>query len=784
MKTTNSICLVLFFSIAFTVLSSCDIPAGKTPGDDDYREVTQTVPMFAVNTEAFIVKAGDTAVTILLDEGTFSSNPTLSMFSINGTGGFASLGGGAVTYKGPRQVTITGITAAGGSGTMVSGSVVGGQRITIAAAAQQTQTSYAIAVSVDAADLTEADSFKTTHAAALALNVDTVTQTNEDAVNAALNAYEALTQEQKYLVFTESRTLIALKAAIDAKFGALVTPYPTPVQKINFAGSTAAVTLSGLNGHSVYMVQLNLAATPVPSTSSVTGSTDSGGSSYTPFPAFPGYMNNIKPDGSFWTGSFTGNSEDYIIEPEIGEQDGYSASAGVQAERRDSGHLQRFIDNPLPASAIATGDAFSGGFTLDKSASGILRSQAIGDTKQFWLQNSDETWQIRNATMQASKDRCAVWVASANYDNASSSNNDNKITKAQAQAMAEKFKTIYNLETNVFGYEYGGGVSTYSSIYGGVDGDPKMQILIYDIDYDYTPTQTGGVMGFVNFIDEFSQSAIDAESINAKTNLAEILYIDAHFVDRFPQSAYSTLVHEFDHCIMFNEKFIQRDTAMFSTWYAEMMAQLAEDLISPMIGIPITESGHPVMDRFPLFLALYDQLPVMGWGSGTSAIYTYSSVYAWGAYLVRNFGGPSFVNKMAKNSYVDVSSINMALPGSTNLTGALRKFPEAFVYTGSNIPSGVFSFDKSVLSTISGTTYTYRAFDIRKIRNYYAGDSETGLPSFYRGTWIKNAGTQYPIAAQTAIVQSMPEWQRVSGNLTISLAKPAASNVETYIMVR
>jgi hypothetical protein len=43
---------------------------------------------------------------------------------------------------------------------------------------------------------------------------------------------------------------------------------------------------------------------------------------------------------------------------------------------------------------------------------------------------------------------------------------------------------------------------------------------------------------------------------------------------------------------------------------------------------------------------------------------------------------------------------------------ALSRYGEALVFSGSHIPAGVFSFDKTVSDSIGGVTYTLEGFDV------------------------------------------------------------------------
>ncbi|MDR3333969.1 MAG: hypothetical protein LBT13_03635, partial [Treponema sp.] len=59
------------------------------------------------------------------------------------------------------------------------------------------------------------------------------------------------------------------------------------------------------------------------------------------------------------------------------------------------------------------------------------------------------------------------------------------------------------------------------------------------------------------------------------------------------------------------------------------------------------------------------------------------------------------------------------------------------------------------------------------------------LPSGYQGPVIYNPYFfTKPMYEHSPVVQSLDEWQRVSGNLTIELQKPVNPAIEMYLMVR
>jgi hypothetical protein len=469
----------------------------------------------------------------------------------------------------------------------------------------------------------------------------------------------------------------------------------------------------------------------------------------------------------------------------------FITGTGETLTRYDHPGAQTFNRNPPPIAGIARQSAQAAKSVLERAASYTVGTS----TKQFWVEDENSAWIEIDTTLCATGTHSNIWVADVNFDNSSTVGTDNKITEVQAQALAAKFDDIYGFETPVFGYEYGGGPAP--SYPGGVDGDPKIQILVYDIDYDYSPTSTGGTFGYFWSKDFYDQASLGEYYM---TNKAEMFYIDAYFTDSYPDAAYLTLAHEFQHMINFNEKVIRLSTGTatvtYDTWYDEMLSMLAEDTIGPLIGIPPSNPAHVTPDRMRFFLAGYQISGIKDWLPGNDLLYSYASVYAFGAYLVRNFGGAALVKAMMKSNTTNEASIDTALASlhpDMTFKKALSRYGEALVYSGPTLPDGVLSFDKTVTTQISGTDYTFTGFDIWNMPNIMSGQPITvGTPPNVNTCVFPEKGPMvwpslayvFDLRGNSVILQSADDWQGVTGSLVITARKPVNPDVELYLMVR
>jgi hypothetical protein len=326
-------------------------------------------------------------------------------------------------------------------------------------------------------------------------------------------------------------------------------------------------------------------------------------------------------------------------------------------------------------------------------------SEGVGTTKQFYV---DVSPTLKSATLRKTGDRCKLWVVD-DYFNSDLSD--------QLDELAAKFDEIYPLETNLLGYEYGGGPGGN----GGMDGDPKIQILLFDIG----DSVGGTTYGYFYPGDEFARGDTYPYS-----NEAEIFYIDSVKAVEDEYGIYSTLIHEFNHMINFNLKVLQGgEYVSWNTevWYTEMLSMLAEDVIGPLVGI--LADRHVTNMRIPGWLLQYADYSVMSWPSSGNTIPYYQSNYAFGAYLMRNFGGPALFSAIAKSSTSGRGSIDrfMRIFNGVEIDTAyaMARFSEALVYSGLSMPTGVLTFDKTVPDpidgqpyTIDGQSYTFKAFDI------------------------------------------------------------------------
>jgi hypothetical protein len=486
----------------------------------------------------------------------------------------------------------------------------------------------------------------------------------------------------------------------------LTISFDQPVNKVSFSGSTETVNLNGLTGKDVYLVKVNMSSSTV-------------------------------------RASETGRAQSLFPSPQLGNGGNLPAALNVVLPRM--GHPAADIFNANPPPIIDQGP--------HGERSVAFASPVVGATKLFWVEEpfSSGAFIQKQATLRAAGTYGNIWVMDENYGLGFK-----KIDSAQAQALSAKFDLIYPIETSLLGFEYGGGPGGN----GGKDGDPKIQILVYDIG-------TENASGFFWAKDYYDQAALAPAM---KTNLAEIFYIDVSTVKSYPDFTYSTLVHEFQHMIHFNIKRLKNGVNS-GTWYNEMLSMMAEDVISPLIGVLPSNNNHVIRQRMPTFLGNYYSTGMMEWNGDANS---YGKGAAFGAYLMRNYGGADLLKEMIANNSTDIASVTAALKTAAgaglSFDEAFRRFGEALIFSGT-MPVGVLSFDNTVTKSISGNTYTAAKFNVWS-------DFGSYKPKIF------GANEQMNMPSYSITVHQTSGWKNKSGNLSITLDKPSNNNVEFYLMIK
>lgn len=266
-----------------------------------------------------------------------------------------------------------------------------------------------------------------------------------------------------------------------------------------------------------------------------------------------------------------------------------------------------------------------------------------------------------------------VWVSDDSFGPGCSKSEC--VTQEMVDALADTFllsgldNDIYDWVTNIYGDEWG---NTADMI---VPND-EITILLTDIDADNSAN--GGVVGFFWSKDNFYATTVPGSNERVMFYIDAVMFANGGSTwsidDPWPKEMVSTLAHEFQHMINFYQKRILLDTDT-DTWINEMLSESTEDIIATKIrhigprAVDYLDgsagSAGNIEGRYPLFNA-NNTLSLTAWNGQLA---DYSKVNAFGAYLLRNYGGAELLHDIMHNSFEDEQAVVDAVNKSPDGAG-------------------------------------------------------------------------------------------------------------------
>ena len=303
---------------------------------------------------------------------------------------------------------------------------------------------------------------------------------------------------------------------------------------------------------------------------------------------------------------------------------------------------------------------------------------------------------------------------------------------------------IFEWLTNIFGPEWG--AHGYSNL---IDFTGYIDIVMFDIDND--DSTEGGVLGYFDAGNNFTKNDYPISNEMVMFALDSVLLATpdentSWSVDDFwPNIMVSTLAHEFQHMIHW---YNYLDREQNSIALNELLSMSAEDIVADKIkadgprGVAYNDYTAGSKDnrfgRLPLY-NLYNDEPVSTWRAmdDPDVVRSYSVNYAFGAYLMRNYGGPAFLRAIYNSEHIDMAAIEDAVQtvsgyntrtigdvfrqwGAAVLLSDSTDAPEYMRYNYGGEQS--FAFNDTTYSLGSINLYNYR-IDL---------DSST----WYAGPWV------------------------------------------------
>lgn len=307
----------------------------------------------------------------------------------------------------------------------------------------------------------------------------------------------------------------------------------------------------------------------------------------------------------------------------------------------------------------------------------------VGDKQQFNVSNvsTDENYTI-TATLVQILDNVLVYVEDGIEI-------DLDALKRDAQTFNDE---IYPRNRELFGSEWSPGI----------DGDPRLTILNANIE---------GAGGYFSGSDEVPKS------VNRFSNEREMFYINVASYPPGSEGYLSTLAHEFQHMIEYNEA--ERPT----TWMNEGLSQLAEELNG------FTDSVGSIGTAY----VINPDLQLTDWGaSPQESLPHYAASYLFMAYFYEQYGKELDLKQLIKSGAGERLEVWAELARKLNPT--IEDFGDLYA-------------DWAIANLINDGRrgdgrYAYQALPERAVPEPLAGERDETVAQFGSDYWQIDAGNQ------------------------------------------
>ncbi|MCI5474468.1 MAG: hypothetical protein MR456_08380 [Spirochaetia bacterium] len=363
-----------------------------------------------------------------------------------------------------------------------------------------------------------------------------------------------------------------------------------------------------------------------------------------------------------------------------------------------------------------------------------------GDKASFYIsvKSNLESKDFRaDFVLKESGKHCNVWCVEKD----SAYMMKNPLSSDVFTQVREKFDEIYPVQIQIFGANKFSD-SKWANLLQNYNG--KVNILIYDIANDACESQTGGVYGFFHSLDFHTDSNYSNET--------ECINVDSFFFNQenTKEGSFQTLFHEFQHLENFvNKVVLSSNNRSVSTWYNEMLSMLSEDIFTDLLGIALENAPA---NRLNFFNAYYP-LGFYKWRSGSDyspsgdVYISYANSYAFGAYLLRNFGGIELIKKICQNDFVDEESITKALESldyDFTFSDVLLNFYQILFENES------YSLNKEFSDNLFGCKLNIKAIDLKKF------PATEKIPYFVYDNANLYSSKKFPVSAYSFSVYKNP----------------------------
>lgn len=394
-----------------------------------------------------------------------------------------------------------------------------------------------------------------------------------------------------------------------------------------------------------------------------------------------------------------------------------------------------------------------------------------GDKASFYISvksNLESKDFCADFVLKESGKHCNVWCVEKD----SAYMMKNPLSSDVFTQVREKFDEIYPVQIQIFGANKFSD-SKWANLLQNYNG--KVNILIYDIANDACESQTGGVYGFFHALDFYTDSK------HSNSNKTECINVDSFFFNKDTEGSFQTLFHEFQHLENFVNKVVlssNSSVSKVSTWYNEMLSMLSEDIFTDLLGIALENAPA---NRLNFFNAYYP-LGFYQWRSGSDyfpsgdVYISYANSYAFGAYLLRNFGGIELIKEISQNDFVDEESITKALESldyGFTFSDVLLNFYQILFENKS------YSLNKEFSDNSFGCKLNIKAIDLKKF------PATEKIPYFVYDNATLYSSKKFPVSAYSFSVYKNPygysvnDVQEKNENLDY---KVISSNSSSYLI--
>lgn len=360
------------------------------------------------------------------------------------------------------------------------------------------------------------------------------------------------------------------------------------------------------------------------------------------------------------------------------------------------------------------------------------------DNKFYVMSDDLAEPKLKEFELKITGDHCRIWVIK----------NDPYLNdNTDFSSLKNAIDSVFVKETSIFGSNLVNGGNFAIT----TNKNTKLDILIYDITGDGVDNPEAGIYGYFRPLDFYQNDYIVTQGYGSATsNECQVINADSYFLkcdlDGYEDSngnnikthkVESTLIHEFQHLLNFCTK-----RGQYSTWFTEMLAMSAEDVFQTQIDLSEIDSPK---SRFDITF----NKPYIGfkdWPAtdDDNVYYAYANSYAFGAYLMRNYGGIDLINLIATIPYSDEEAVTKSLQMlgyNETFESVFKKFGAVYVLTEKDSSLTLnkdvkqsFNNVKYELTSINLSEYIFNKFDsLDELRDYVKTNLYNSEFNYYNG---------------------------------------------------